>query len=129
MTNQNQSQSNAYFEQQLKKFVSGLSDEELTERIHQCQTVLGELANSPAWKITIADSRKWIKQLDDVWQDVFDEKQLNAMRVLKAAYKHILELPQKYLSDLEFVKSEWEVRNHPEDNTEKDYDNETTIEE
>jgi len=123
-----QSQNNAYFEGQVKKHISGLSEEDLANRLHQCQTVVSDLAGSPAWKIVITDSKKWVTQLDSVWQDTFDEKQLASMRVLKLAYKHILDLPQKYLDDLKFTGEELETRSNPEENIRKDYDDDTNQE-
>lgn len=119
---------NAYFEQ-VKNFLGGLSEDELLRRISECQTVLDRLAQDKIWQIILKDAKQWVQRLDSVWQDVYDEKQLNNLRVLKTAYKHLVDLPLKYAQDLEFSQKELERRQNTAEQIDKDYDNETKLEE
>ena len=106
---------NQYFEDNSPK---ASSEDEIIKRIKECEMVVDKLDNSDVWKVVINDAVQWSSQLDNMWQDVMDEDKLKQMRVLKLAYKHIMDLPTKYREQLaalqEGLKRENEI--------EKDYD-------
>lgn len=102
--------------------------EQLRNRINDCQIVLNELEQSNAWNVVLNDANLWVKQLDDRWQDVADEKQLREMRVLKMAYKYLLDIRIKYKNDMENAKTELMRLENPDKYIQKDYDEETNLE-
>jgi predicted membrane chloride channel (bestrophin family) len=104
-----------------------LPEEELIKRSKECQLVLDKLLTDEVWKIVINDCRTWVKRLDAKWQEVYDEKQLNQLRILKSAYAHIANLPEKYKDEYKYVVEELQRRNNKEV-IEKDYDTETILE-
>jgi len=106
---------NQYFEDNSPKRDS---EDEIIKRIKECELVVDTLTNSDVWTVVIRDATQWSNQLDNMWQDVMDEEKLKQMRILKLAYKHIMDLPAKYREQLaelqECLKRENEI--------EKDYD-------
>jgi hypothetical protein len=80
------------------------SEDEIVKRIKECEMVVERLGTDSVWQIVIKDSMKWVRELDGKWQDVGDEKMLGEMRILKIAYKHILDLPRKYKEDLKALQ-------------------------
>ena len=108
---------NRYFEElTATQFVS--NEDELIKRIKECELVADNLYNNEVWKIVIKDAKMWVAQLDSVWQDVFDKEKLDQMRIIKIAYKHIAELPQKYAQNLKELKTKLDRTNE----IEKDYE-------
>lgn len=93
-------------------------EDEVIKRIKECETVVEKLSTDYVWQVVLKDSMRWVRELDSKWQDVGDEKMLNEMRVLKIAYKHILELPRKYKEDLKMLQETLEKQNE----IKKDYD-------
>jgi hypothetical protein len=121
-------ENNFYFEQ-AKKYLSTVPDEILIGKISVCQTITDKLAKDEVWQLLVKDARDMVKRLDSTWQECYDEKQLNQIRVLKLAYKHISELPKKYGDDLKIAKEELDRRQNAGDEIEMDYDAETNFEE
>lgn len=121
-------ENNFYFEQ-AKKYLNTVPDEVLIGKISVCQTISDKLAKDDVWKLLVKDSKAVVKQLDSTWQDCYDEKQLNQIRILKLAYKHISELPKKYADDLKLVKEELDRRQNAGEEIEMDYDTDTNFEE
>ena len=102
--------------------------DQLRNRINDCQIVINELEQSSAWKVVVSDASMWVKQIDDKWQDVAEEKQLKEMRVIKMAYKYLLELPLKYKRDLDNAQAELLKVENPDKYIQKYYDEETNVE-
>lgn len=123
-----ENQNNAYFEQNLLKAFQSLSEEELIQRISDCQMVCERLEADPVWQLVIKDAEAWVKRLDSNWQEIEDDRQRNYARILKFAYLHIKELPNKYKLDLENAKMALEVRANTDKKIQKDYDLESTLE-
>lgn len=119
---------NAYFEQEALKMMGGLSEDEVVQRISDCQMVVERLASDPVWKLVIEDARKWVERLDSNWQEIEDEKQRNYARVLKFAYLHVRELPNKYKADLENAKMALDSKRSTATKIQRDYDQETNLE-
>jgi hypothetical protein len=114
---------NNYFET-LNGIQGELTDEVLVNRMNECNMVLGNLAESPVWKIVLNDSRELIKKLDDNWQDMPpDTDKFREARIIKMACKHISDLPGKYLQELEQIQDELTKRQNPADIVQKDLDN------
>ena len=109
---------NKYFEDaQATNFIS--NEDELIKRIKECELVADNLYTNEVWKIVIKDAKMWVAQLDSVWQDIFDKDKLDQMRIIKIAYKHIAELPNKYAQNLKELKTKLERSSE----IEKDYEN------
>lgn len=117
---------NQYFEQQLKQFITNVKDEDLVKRSKECQFVLDNLLTNEVWKIVLGDCKKWCKQLDSQWAEVYDEKQLSAMRVLKLSYQYLFDLVGKYKEEYKYVSEELHKRNNA-NIQDKDYDTETLL--
>lgn len=114
---------NHYFET-LNRIQGELTDEVLVHRMSECNLVLGELSKSQVWRIVLNDSRELIKALDDKWHDMQpDSKEFREARVIKMACKHIADLPNKYLQELEQIQEELTKRNNPAEIVQKDNDN------
>ena len=100
------------------------SDEQdkLILRISECEQVVHELNETAAWKIVQRDMETEKQQIDDNWQNIWDEKKVLAMRVLKFACKHILDLKYKYEEELGALKKQLSVLENPSKVVQKDYD-------
>lgn len=122
-TNQN------VYQDELQKILGGMSQEDLIKRIKVCQEVVDKLESDPIWKTVIADARVWTKRLDLKWQEVYDEKQLGQMRVMKMAYSHIEQLPVKYAEDLKAAQTALDNMRNTDSTIQRDYDQETKLEE
>jgi hypothetical protein len=115
---------NFYFET-LNKTEGELTDSVISQRMTECNMVLGELTTSQAWNILISDAKHMIKKLDDSWQDFpVDSPQLKEARIIKMASKHIFDLPMKYAQELDMLRSELKKRQQPDEIIQKDSDNE-----
>jgi hypothetical protein len=123
-----ESQNNAYFEQSLINQLNGMSEESLIQRISDCQMITEKLESDLVWKLVLKDAEAWVKRLDSTWQEIEDDKTRNYARVLKFAYLHIKELPNKYKLDFDNAKKALEVRRNTGSATPRDYDLETTLE-
>ena len=114
--------SNQYFEQ-LTKTHGEITEELLIGRMSQCNALLGDIANSVAWKILIEDASRIIKYLDDNWQhmepnsDVFMKS-----RISKMAYKTIIDVPKDYLLEVQIIEDKLKEMQDT-DIIEKDTDN------
>ena len=91
-------------------------------RISECEQVVNNLENTPAWQVVHNDMVEGEKQLNDNWQNIWDEKQMLAAKVLKFAYKHVLELKGKYKEELTALKKELSIIENPNKIIRKDYD-------
>ena len=105
---------NKYFEDGSKP---SENEDEIIKRIKECELVIDSLEHNAVWQIVIQDAQRWKEQIDNVWQEIFDEEKLLQARVIKTAYNHITALPSKYKETLvslqENLKKESEI--------EKDY--------
>ena len=101
---------------------------ELIQRVSDCQTVIDNLEKNPIWNTVINDANEWVTRLDSNWQEIKDPEQLNAARVLKFAYMHIVNLPAKYHADLETCRKELDRRNDSGETISRDYDLESNYE-
>lgn len=119
---------NTTYNNNIKQMAQSLSQEELIERIKLCQNVIDKLEGDPIWKIVISDAKTWVSRLDGLWQETYDEKQLNGLRVLKLAYKHIEQLPIKYKEDLRAAQNALDAKRNTDSSIQRDYDNETILE-
>jgi hypothetical protein len=80
------------------------NEDEIIKRIKECEMVVEKLTNDPVWNVVLKDALRWVRELDGKWQDVGDDKILQEMRVLKIAYRHVMDLPKKYKEDLVALK-------------------------
>ena len=94
----------------------------LIRRISECEQVIHDLENNKAWEVVSRDLKEEREQLDDNWQNIWDNEKLLAARVLKFACKHILDLRQKYKDELEENKKTLKVLENPKEHIIKDYD-------
>jgi hypothetical protein len=118
------SDNNFYFET-LRRTEGELTDDVISQRIAECNMVLGELTKSAVWNILLSDAKQMIKRIDDSWQDIVpDSKQFQEARVLKMASKHIFDLPMKYAQELDMLQTELQKRQQPDEVIQKDNDNE-----
>ena len=116
---------NNYYFEQLQKFVNNLSDEQLIERISECQFIVEQLTSNKAWDLILKDAKEIVNNMDAHWQEIpVTDPKLSEMRVYKLAYSHLFALPQKYFSDLEFLQRELDERQHKQEIIIKDYDEE-----
>lgn len=101
-----------------------LTEDVLVARMGECNAVLGELSQSAAWQILLADVRAMIKTLDDKWQELIpDTPQFKEARAVKMAFKHISDLPAKYLEELTEIESKLQEIQNPDQTIQKDSDN------
>jgi hypothetical protein len=94
------------------------NEDEIIKRIKECEMVVEKLTVDPVWLVVIKDASRWVRELDNKWQDVADEKMFNEMRILKIAYRHIVDLPRKYKEDLAALKDNLDKQNE----IKKDYE-------
>jgi len=98
--------SNAYFEGQVRNYLEQHADDFLIERLKTIKGVSDNIASTEAWNVVLKDAEAWKQQMDDRWQDVYDEKVLNNMRTIKQAYKFILDVPVRYKQEVEMIEQE-----------------------
>ena len=96
--------------------------ESLILRISECEQVVHDLEESLAWKVVHRDMEEEKQELDDNWQNIWDNEKLLAARVLKFACKHILDLRLKYKEELKGSKMLLEKLENPDKEIVKDYD-------
>ncbi len=99
-------------------------ENELVERIGECNTVIRDIDGSPAWKVIISDMEKQKKYWDDNWQDIINDEKLKVARIVKLATTHVLTLKDKYQSDLKVSQERLAIIRNPESVVDKDYDTE-----
>ena len=99
-------------------------ENELVERIDECNTVIRDIDSSPAWKVIISDMEKQKKYWDDNWQDIINDEKLKVARIVKLATTHVLTLKDKYQSDLKVSQERLAIIRNPESVVDKDYDTE-----
>jgi hypothetical protein len=117
-------ENNFYFET-LNRTEGELTDDVISQRISECNMVLGEITKSAAWSVLLHDAKQMIKRLDDSWQDFPSESpQLKEARIIKMASKHIFDLPMKYAQELDMLQAELTKRQQPGVEVQKDADNE-----
>ena len=102
--------SNAYFEGQVRNYLDQHDDDFLIERLKAIKGVAVNITATEAWNIVLRDADAWKQQMDDRWQDVYDEKVLNNMRTIKQAYKFILDVPVRYKQEVEMIEQELKAR-------------------
>lgn len=103
-------------------------EEQLIKRIAECSLVVERLDNDPAWKVILTDLALLRKQIDDGWQAIDDPQKLERARVMKFAVQHLMDIQSGYKSELNAAKEELRKIQSPDEETQKDYDTETTIE-
>ena len=97
-------------------------EQELINRISECEAVVNDLERSTVWRVIYNDLKYTSQMLDDNWQEIYDEEKLKEARILKLANNHILKLRDKYEEELTANKTELDkYRNQTEEVT-KDYD-------
>ena len=99
-------------------------ENELVERISECNTVIRDIDNSPAWKVIVKDMGIQKTFLDDNWQNINDDKKTKEARILKLAVMHVLTLKTKYKGDLKTSQDRLDIIRNPKTVIEKDYDTE-----
>jgi len=99
-------------------------ENELVERISECNTVIRDIDNSPAWKVIVKDMGIQKTFLDDNWQNINDDKKTKEARILKLAVVHVLTLKTKYEGDLKVAQQRLDIIRNPETVVDKDYDTE-----
>lgn len=104
-------------------------EEALILRISQCQLVVDKLDNEPAWKVILQDLALLKKQIDDSWQGIDDDKKLERARVMKFAVQHLMDIKKGYEDELKSAQEELKKLQNPGEETIKDYDSETKMEE
>lgn len=119
---------NAYFEQQLISAFGRMSEDDLVQRISDCQMITERLEADPVWHLVIQHANEWVEKLDANWQEIENADQRNYARVLKFAYLHIKTLPEKYRIDLENARKALEMKKNIGTHIPKDYDLETKTE-
>jgi len=123
-----QDQDNTTYHDELTRILGGMSQEDLIDRIKMCQEVVDKLNDDPIWKVVLKDTKMWVQRLDSKWQEVYDEKSLANLRVLKLAYKHLEQLPAKYKEDLKAAQKALDSLRNTDSSVQKDYDLETKVE-
>jgi len=114
---------NNYFET-LNRIEGEMTEDVLVNRMNECNMVLGELAESAVWKIVLNDARALIKTLDDNWQNMIpDTDKFKEARLIKMVCKHLSDLPNQYLMELEQIQDELTKRQNPQEIISKDNDN------
>ena len=93
------------------------------KKVSECQFVIDKLEQDELWKIIQKDVDEWVKRVDQNWQEVYDEKQLKQMRVIKLSASHLLGLKNAYLAEWKLAQEELTRRKDPTI-IEKDYDRE-----
>jgi len=99
-------------------------ENELVERIDECNTVIRDIDSSPAWKVIVKDMGIQKSFLDDNWQNINDDKKTREARILKLAVMHVLTLKTKYEGDLKVASERLDIIRNPETVVDKDYDTE-----
>ena len=99
-------------------------ENELVERIDECNTVIRDIDSSPAWKVIVKDMGIQKTFLDDNWQNINDDKKTREARILKLAVMHVLTLKTKYQNDLKVSQERLAIIRNPESVVDKDYDTE-----
>jgi hypothetical protein len=118
------SNSNFYFET-LGTTEGEMTDDVISNRIAECNMVIGQLQNSSVWRVVLNDAKQMINKLDESWQDFPPESpQLKEARIIKMASKHIADLPSKYAQEMEMLREELKKRQNPDEIIQKDSDNE-----
>jgi len=80
--------------------------------------VVDKLEHDAVWQIVIQDATRWKEQVDSVWQEIEDPAKLMRARVIKTAYNHIIDLPNKYRQNLLSLEQSLKKENE----IEKDYE-------
>lgn len=104
-------------------------EEGLIKRISECQLVVDKLDNDPAWIIIFNDLELLKQQIDNNWQEIDDEKKLERARVMKYAITHLMQMKKNYSDELIAVSEQLKKIQNPQEETSKDYDLDTNIEE
>ena len=112
---------NKYWEEQKRQYYNTISEEDAANRIKQCQLVVEKLEQDELWQIVLKDTTAWMEQIDSRWQDVYDEKQLEQMRVMKLAANQIAKMKEGYIQEWRIAQEELDRRRNP-DVIEKDYE-------
>lgn len=121
-------QVNTTYHDELSRIMSGMNQEDLIVRIKMCEQVVDKLKGDPVWQTVLKDAQMWVERLDAKWQDIYDEKSLANVRVLKLAYRHLVELPAKYKEDLKAAQEALDRLRNVDSSVQRDYDLETTVE-
>lgn len=104
-----------------KKKVNTQTDD-IYRRLEDCQLVVDHLKDCPAWRVIRNDLLINKQDVDDRWQEIFDEEKLRAARVVKMAYHHLINLEKTYEEELENFKKQVKDLTSTETEIIKDYD-------
>lgn len=97
-------------------------EQNLIDRITECEAVVNDLERSTVWRVIYNDLKYTSQMLDDNWQEIYDEEKLKEARILKLANNHILKLRDKYEEELNANKRELDKYRNQEVEVPKDYD-------
>ncbi len=111
---------NHYWEEAKRKHYSEAKEDDIISRIKECQFVIDKLEGDELWKIVLRDAENWVRQIDNHWQEEYNDKKLAQMRVVKLAANQIKEMKNGYSQEYKYAQEELQRRN--EDGIEKDYE-------
>lgn len=97
-------------------------EEQIIQRISECQLVADKLNNDPAWKIIIKDLDNTLKDIDCRWQNITDETILQKARTMKVAVMHLMDTKKNYEDELKAAQDELKKIQNPAEIVQKDYD-------
>ena len=97
-------------------------EQDLINRMTNCEAVVRELETSNVWKIVQADMERQRQMLDNNWQEIAEPEKLQKARELKMATMHILMLKDKYQEELIHCSNELDKIRNKTTKVRKDYD-------
>ena len=107
-------------------------EDELINRIGECDSVISHLQNCPAWNIIHRDLEQQQKYIDENWHLLAEDDnyihKIRELRSTKLAYMHLLNIKQKYELDLKTAQDELNKIRNTGTKIVKDYDLETNLE-
>ena len=99
------------------------SPKQLQEVVNKCQFIIDGLETNGAWEKVIEDFKLTVKDLDDTWHFVKDEKIWFEYRITKMASMKVLHLIEGYRQDKVDALQKLQDLNPTEDTIVKDFDN------
>lgn len=100
------------------------AEDKLLARLEECDMVIEHLKTCPAWVVIKNDLKMGKDWVDDNWQDITDELKLKNARVIKLAYKHVIEISEKYIEDRDSILKNIKMLTSTDKEIIKDYDSE-----
>lgn len=100
------------------------AEDNLLKRLEECELVIQHLKTCPAWIIIKNDLTMGKQYVDDNWQDITDIVKLQRAREMKLAYKHVIEIQEKYIEDRDNIMKHIKTLTSTDNEIIKDYDSE-----